>query len=269
MAGSKISKVATPKKGQYDYYFLASDWHSHHLSQSSYSILKQHAKIVPKQSRKLVIVGDFMDCEHLMGKPHELRKTGRDTDRLESDIIPKTEAEFLWANETLDELQKIFSEIIFVEGNHDWRYRNFIKNYVTIPYRHNFDYEFQLDLKARGIKTIYYNDYLDIGELSITHGMFHGRNHNTQHFMATTRNIIYGHVHHHNCTSFFHRGNARKAWSLPAMCELNPIYIKNRDVNWSNGYAFVAMKPNGNFNLHIHEVFDNELILPNGKLLRH
>jgi hypothetical protein len=54
------------------------------------------------------------------------------------------------------------------------------------------------------------------------------------------------------------------SWSLPAMCTLNPEYIKNSENNWSNGYGTLHMKPNGNFNFFTHQIWDNELILPNG-----
>ena len=52
------------------------------------------------------------------------------------------------------------------------------------------------------------------------------------------------------------------------MCGLNPFYIKNAENNWQNGYGSLFMKPNGNFNLYTHLVFDDELILNTGTVIK-
>ena len=119
------------------------------------------------------------------------------------------------------------------------------------------------------IGTFNYNDWLDFGQLSITHGMYHGPSAHKKHFQACGgRNVLFGHVHSSECETFVSRGVSKSAWSLPAMCELNPHYIKNSETSWQNGYATVFMKPNGNFNLNIHLVLDNEICLPTGDILR-
>lgn len=47
-----------------------------------------------------------------------------------------------------------------------------------------------------------------------------------------------------------------------------PHYIKNSDVSWQNGYGTFTMKPNGNFNMNIHLVIDDELCLPNSEIIK-
>jgi hypothetical protein len=51
------------------------------------------------------------------------------------------------------------------------------------------------------------------------------------------------------------------------MCNLNPDYIKNQETNWTNGYAVLNVKENGHFNYHSFTIWDNQLVLPSGKVL--
>jgi UDP-2,3-diacylglucosamine pyrophosphatase LpxH len=264
---SKITRVKLPEKGEIHSYIVASDWHSGALDIPTYKILIQHLKRIPKEQRRLVIDGDFLDCPHLMGKKTDFKRMSSSTFELESEIVPASLDEFSWGNGILDELQKLVEKIYFIEGNHDWRYRNFMDNWAPFAYKHNFDLIGQLNLKERGIPFIKYNDWLDVGNLAITHGMFHGATHNKKHYEAAGKSVMYGHVHHANSKSFFHRGETKKAWSLPCMCGLNPEYIKNTDNNWTNGYASLQVKHNGNFNVGIHEIWDQQLILDTGVVL--
>ena len=202
-----------------------------------------------------------------MGKKTDFKNMCKSTDALEY-LSELSKKEFEWGNKVLDEMQGITDYIYFNAGNHDWRYDNFKDNWAPLAYAHNFDYKKRLNFEERGIPFVDYNDWLDIGELAITHGMFHGATHLKKHYEACGKSVIYGHVHHSDSKSFYFRNETKKAWSLPCMCNLNPEYIKNRDTNWSNGYATVAMKSNGNFNVHIHEIWDNELILPDGTYLQ-
>lgn len=266
---SRVTEVALPKKGDVITYFIASDWHTDAMHRPSFEILKKHAKLVPRHQRRLIINGDFMDCVHLMMDNTTMNRAAKCVYTIEQILIPETEYEIQWANDILDECQKVFDYIYFIEGNHSYRYRKWI-DHCPHAYAHHFDYVKLLDLKGRGIPHVNYNDYLDISpNLTITHGSKHGRNHNKQHYEMVYQSIIYGHVHHHNCTSFSVRGIPHKSWSLPCMSDLAPAYqMKRGENNWTNGYATANVKSNGNFNVHIHEIYDDELVLPHGKILR-
>lgn len=264
----RITRVKLPKKGELFSYFICSDWHTDSLHTPTYEILKKHAKTIPKNQRGLVINGDFMDCLHLMADNTTYKKWAKSVYDIEMHLIPESEYEFTWANNILDDLQKVFDRIYFIAGNHDWRYDKWLE-FCPHPYKHHFDYRKRLYLKERGIPHVDYPDYLDLSpNLTVTHGTKHGRNHNKQHYEMVYMSVIYGHVHHHNCTSFSVRGIPHKAWSLPCMSGLAPEYQRKRgENNWSNGYATVQMKPNGNFNTYIHEIYDDELCFPNGKII--
>lgn len=255
----KVTKLNTPNKGKVDHYFLASDWHSKALNKPTYKMLKHHAKMFPKSQRKLIINGDFLDCPHFMRRSDAYKQNCKGLHGFENYFLPKSFEEFDWGNEILNELEEIFSEIIFVEGNHDWRYDDFRESKdCPETYKEYFDYKSQLWFKERNIKHVNYNDWLDIGDLSITHGMYHGSTCHKKHYEACGgRNVAFGHVHHFACKSFVSRGKSKYAWSLPAMCDLNPCYIKNRETNWDNGYAHFYVFDNGAVDYKTHLLTNN------------
>lgn len=269
MGLDRTTILSTPSEGIIDHYFVASDWHTEALHLPTWNILKQHALLIkPKKKRKLIINGDFLECLHLMLKPHEMRSAAKKIPRIE-EFIELTDEEIAWGNNILDEAQKIFSEIIFVSGNHDYRYLLWMRDYCPPEYRHHFDIYTRLNLKKRKILFIPYPDYLDIGGITVTHGFKHGRNHNKQHIDIIMRSCLYGHVHHVNVTSYDCRGVLKRATSLPTMSTLAPEFqLKRGENNWTNGYGQIAMRSSGKYHLYIHEPVEDELVLPNGTVLR-
>jgi len=229
----------------------------------------QHAKMFPKKDRKLIINGDFLDVEHLMKGQESFKKFASRADGIEDFFLPESEAEFNWGNERLDELQKIFSEIIFISGNHDWRYDWFKESkHCPSAYAANFDLRVQLALGPRGIKFVQYNDWLDIGNFAVTHGAFHGTTSHKKHYEACGKSCIFGHIHKNEVKSFAVRGETKTVWSLPAMCDLNPAYMKNLPNNWDNGYATCHMRYNGSFNMHTHVIIKGETVFPDGTIIK-
>lgn len=264
-----ITRIALPKKGEVHSYFIAGDWHSYHLHKATYKILIKAALKLPKKQRRLVINGDFLDAVHLMKKGEGFKKWIKRPEGLEDYFIPESEKEFLWANEMLDHLQKVFPLITFIEGNHDARYSWFMKNLSSGAYRHNFCIVKNMNLISRDISVVKSGSWLDLGKLSITHGQFHGVSAVKRHYEASGgRSVIFGHVHKLECKPFVSRGETRQGWSTPALCKLNPEYMGIAENNWSNGFALVHMKHNGNFNLNVFQVWDDELIWPDGRVIK-
>lgn len=263
----KITKMAAPSKGITST-FIAGDWHTGALNKPTFNIMLEHAKSLPPDMRNLIINGDFLDAAHLMKRDENFKKWIKRGEGIDDYFIPLSEQEFEWGNEVLDKLQDVFTDIIFVYGNHDWRY-DWFKSIISPAYAHNFDIQKQLKLAERKIDTVAYNNWLDWGErLTITHGMFHGTTCHKKHYEACgAKNVIFSHVHSHDVKSFQVRGDTRNSISLPAMCDLNPEYIKNSETNWSNGYGQILMRPNGKFNFYCHQIWDNKLVLPNGNTI--
>lgn len=264
----KVTRLSLPKSGV-DNYIVAGDWHTDHIHTPSLEILKKYALTLPKQRRALIINGDFIDAEFLMKKNEGYQKWIKRPEGMEEFFLKKSEEELIWANAMLDSLTKLFPRIIYIEGNHDWRYKLFANGPCPQAYRPNFNLTNQLSLKKRKITFIRYNNWLDIGHLSITHGMAHGSSALKKHYeYCGGRSAIFSHVHKYECKAFAARGVTRQVWSLPCMSTLNPEYVKNTDNNWTNGFGSIHMKPNGNFNVNIYQVWDNELVLSSGKILK-
>lgn len=263
-----VHVMNTPKQNQF--WFIAGDWHGRHIHEPSFNILISHALLLPKEQRNLIINGDFIDTAYFMPKNPEFQMYVGRKDGVDTFFLPEWEDEIQWANEKLDELQSVFNIIVFIHGNHDGpRVNEFREKHCPAGYKDHFHLGAKLNLAKRKIPEIQYNDWLDFGLLSITHGMFHGSTCHKKHFEASgARNVIFSHVHHYECKTFPVRGESRSAWSLPAFCNLNPHYIKNSDVNWQNGYGTIFMKPTGEFNFTAFIVKDNELLLPTGQVLK-
>lgn len=261
----KITKIKTPPKGDLDFYFIAGDLHTEAMDLEAHNIMLQHAKLIPKAQRKLIINGDFLDAEFLMKRGENFKKWSKRDNGCDEFFCPMADEEIGWGNDQLDIFQNIFSEVIYIEGNHDCRYAWFMSQCAR-EYRHNFDLKKRLHLEDRGIKHVLYNNWIDVGHLSITHGMFHGTSAHKRHFEASGgRNVIFSHIHHSDVKCFPCRDKTKKVWSLPCMSDTNPEYIKNRDNNWEKGYGTIKMKPSGDFHVNIHVVHNGSLILDNGK----
>lgn len=262
----KIAKMRAPSKG-FTTAFIAGDWHTETLNMPTYNIMKAHALSLPPEMRNLIINGDFLDAPHIMPRNPQYKKWIKRSDGLDDFFVPESEREFKWGNEILDDLATVFNEIIFIYGNHDWRYDSFMN--ISPAYAHNFDLKSQLKLDSRKIDYVGYNEWLDWGEeLSITHGMYHGTTCHKKHYEASRgKNVIFSHVHYYGCKAFIVRGNTVQSWSLPAMCDLNPEYIKGRETNWSNGYGMIQMRADSSFNFNVFQIWDKKLILPDGRIL--
>jgi len=264
----KITELALPSKGEISTYHIAGDWHSEAMSLPCLKIMLGLAQSLPKKKRRLIINGDFLDAPFLMPRNSEYKKHIKRADGIEDYFLPKAEEELAWGNRILDRLQKVYSEIIYVEGNHDWRYRDFI-NVAPPAYAHNFDYRLQLSLDKRGINYVNYNDWLDIGEeWTITHGMYHGASCLKRHYEAArSRNVIFSHVHTDARMAFTGRGDTVHSYSLPAFCNLNPHYIKNRENNWDMGFSTLQVRADGKCHYNSFVIRDNKLVLPGGKII--
>lgn len=265
----KILRLPLPKTNEIHTYFIAGDWHDFYLHRPTYRILLQLAKKVDRKRRFLIINGDFLDLEFFMPKNERFKKHINDSKGLENLFLPETKKAITWGNKILDELQDVFgNQIIFGEGNHDVRMHNFMVEHAPHPYKDEFNIRKQLRLNERDIRFYAYNSWLDIGKLSITHGMYHGPSAIKKHMDASGRNVIFSHVHSWGLQSFIRRGDTVISASLPAMCKLNPPYMKNMDNNWSNGFGIVNMRHTGDFNFNVMTVWKDMLVLPTGEIIK-
>lgn len=265
----QVCKIPPPAPNRRYMVFVISDLHSHHMDRPTFNIYMNHARIAKANGCQIltVIAGDYLDAAFLMKSKNEnYARNLKNMNGLDEYFVPEARAEIEWGNQTLDYIQSVSDQVVFMQGNHDWRYGEFMRTDCPHDYRHNFDLDKRLNLEKRNISHIMYNDWLDIGKyLTITHGMFHGTTALKKHYEACGgKNVIFGHVHKAESKAFPCRGNTIMAWSNPCMSTLNPHYIKNTDNNWVHGYTTVAMRSDGKFNLQQHIVIDRMLTLSDG-----
>jgi predicted phosphodiesterase len=262
---SKVLSLKLPRKDEIHSYIVASDWHDIHLNSSAYDILKRFALRIPKKQRRLIILGDFVDLPEFMPRNKDFKRHVKSAMGIEDYFLPAAEMAMGWANDVLDELQKIFPVIIFASGNHDWRLDDFGRTYSPPEYRPYFNLKARLRLRERNIPFVDYNCWIDIGRLSLTHGMYHGTTCCKKHYEAAGRSVIFGHVHKVEARSFTRRGDTVMAWSLPCMANLSPDYLKGRENAWTTGFGVANMRHNGKFNFNVFTIWDDMLVLPNGQ----
>jgi len=261
----KIVQYPKFSKSKLKNFVIAGDWHSFSMNEPSYNVLKSVLKDLKNPT--LIINGDFLDVPYFMfKKPNFKRWHKRGFEGVEEYFIPKVDEECFWGNVILDELESLTSDIILILGNHDWRIDHYGHEFAPIAYRHYFNISDRLNLKKRKIRLVGYNNWLDINNVSITHGQFHGTSSHKKHYEACGgRTVIFSHVHSYELKAFQVRGNTRTSLSLPAMCDLNPEYMKNTDNNWSNGFGVLSFYK-GNFNINVLNVWNGRCITPLGKI---
>lgn len=260
----KITRLSLPKKNQTRSYLICGDLHAQYVHDPSLKILLAYGKTLPRKDRNLIINGDLADFPYfMMTKNAHAKKWIKRSDGVDEFFLPEYEEEIEFINKKiLDRLCKVFENIYFLHGNHD---NPRIKAFLDLcphGYRHNFNMERDLHFKQRGIRVVAgYNDWLDLGKLAITHGMYHGASALKKHVDTARKSVIYSHVHVDECKSFVTRDAFLKAWSLPAMCKLNPKYMKNRDSQWTNGFGKITVFHDGLFNVDIHTVYNDRCFI--------
>jgi len=179
-----------------------------------------------------------------------------------SSFCPEFDKEIEWGNKILDELQKIFKHIVYLEGNHEARLDN-VRKVVPISYRGYFRLEEKLHLSKRMIPFIRYNNWLDIGInfFSITHGMYHGATAHKRHYLACPNNIFFSHIHSCHEVPLQTRGVTKRATSTPCLCDMNPDYMREIETNWDNGFSTLTVTSDQNI------YSTNNLIIRDGKLV--
>ena len=246
-------------------YFVISDLHSHHLHLPTFNILLNHAKRYEECG--LILNGDLFDLVFMMKKNPNYQKWIKRADGCETFFIPEWEKECQIVNLILDDLQKVFKKIIFINGNHDsLRIEEFVQT-IPFEYRHHFDYRQALRLQKRGITAVNYGVWLDVGDVSIIHGMYHNVNCHKTHHDECGKSVIFGHIHKGKMMPFKQRKKTHHVWSLPCVSTLCPEYNRKRTNDWDNGYGVLNVRNTGKFNFNLFIVDDDRLVLPTGEII--
>lgn len=252
-------------------WFWYSDLHEKFLNKPTHNILIDHALSMPEKDRNLFIGGDFLDLAHLMPKGAKFQEWAKRSDGADMYFLPLWENEIKWGNEMLDELQSVFRNIIFMNGNHDNpRADVYRETYCPAGYKEHFYIGKALGLQKRGIGEVMYGDWLNFGpDLTLTHGVAHGASAAARHYMlGRGRSVIHGHLHKFYKTAFPVRGRTQYVYSMGCGADLNPPYMKNIDNDWENGYGQLIMMPTGIHHVFQHEVKESEIALPDMRIIK-
>lgn len=248
-----------------------SDLHEKHLHQQTFNCLIDFALTLPVSDRNLIIGGDFLDLAHLMPKNPLYQKWAKCSDGADMFFLPLFEEETKWGNEKLDELQSVFRNIIFMNGNHDNSRADLYRETICpAAYKEHFYIGKALNLRERNIGEIMYGDWLNFGpDLTFVHGVAHGASAATRHYMlGKGRSVIHGHLHKFQKTPFAVRGTTQYVYSMGCASTKSPNYMKNIDNDWENGFGQVVMMPDGTHYVYQHEIKNNELVLPDMRIIK-
>ena len=159
---SDVLQIKRPAAGQTLTYLVLSDVHSFYYNKSVFKKSLKILKQVPEKQRRVILLGDILDCEYLHASHPVFNKAVKEK-LYEEHFLLEFENEVAWFEEFLADIVEVtgtYKSIYFSEGNHEQRLRrsNFIDN-CSHSLRANFDLFRNLGLKKRGIPYIKYNDF--------------------------------------------------------------------------------------------------------------
>jgi len=200
---------------------------------------------------EIILLGDFMDVSAL---------SGWDLDKRRNMEGRRFKKEVDVTNKELDYLQAHTKKITYLEGNHENRIERYLDKHPEMEGM--IDLELVLGLKYKNITYHTINTLYKLGHLRFTHGLYTNEFHTKKTLQAIGDNIVYGHIHRPQ--AYMLNMQLQKpimAYSLGALCNKAPDYMKGRPANWMSGFGVVYYDDRtGNFNLYIINIINNKFI---------
>jgi hypothetical protein len=140
---------------------------------------------------------------------------------------------------------------IWMDGNHDDWLNQYLEQHPQMA--GSIERQNTLHLKSRGWEYFPCGSIVRIGRLCFIHGETLGGKYHAQ--TAVDRyctNVAYGHFHTMQSAVKILPHNAEQRWvaqSFPAMCGLNPTYLRNKPTAWVNGFGIFEFYDGGFFNM--------------------
>lgn len=244
----KVTPFDVPNKNQCLSVAVLSDVHSEYIDLDAFYTFKRFFENVPKKRRRIILLGDILDMEAFVTKSESYVRAKKDKD-FDGYFVPEVKKEYEWFEWFLSELRPLvydYSNIWFVEGNHEQRLRRHaFKKIVPVEYQPWFDLPLKLQLKERGIPFIQYNDWIGIktssGDLNLTHGQYCGMNPIKKHFDGAHTSIMFGHTHERAVKQFNTIMGNMFGFNNPCLCWTEPEYMEGRIHNWSVGWSMIQV----------------------------
>lgn len=203
----------------------------------------------------IVLLGDCFDAEFL----------GRwTTSTVEQGIYRTLEEIEVFKREVYEPIRKAAkkAQIYWTGGNHDMqRLKDVIEE---MPDRAK-----QLDLQRMfpDVKMTEYNEWVKIGKMYFTHGVYTNIHHSKKTADMWQSNVMYGHVH--DVQQYTKQTLVDKqphiTIALGSACSRNPAYMKNRPNNWVHALGVVYFQKGGHFTAYTPIIVEGKTVF-NGKI---
>lgn len=195
---------------------------------------------------RIVILGDFLDCNPL---------SSHSPDSIAHRASVSMAHEFGVGNKLLDSIASICQDIVYLEGNHEYRVDSYLDKNPEV--KGLIEPEKGLCFRERRaagqkIKHYEYNQCHREGNLYFTHGTYTGQHHAQKHVSMYGRSLVYGHLHDvqmHTHASPIDVSCKHAAISLGCLCDRNPSYMRNAPNRWVHCVGVAHIRDNGNFNI--------------------
>lgn len=226
------------------------DVHLTNKNDKVYDVVKKFIKKFKPD--KIFIMGDFMDVSALSAWDYD-KKRKMEGRRFKQEVEK--------ANEELDFLQKHSKQVIYLEGNHEYRIERYLDKNPEMEGL--IEVENVLNLKDRNIPFIPQKQqpYID-NNLAHLHGVYTNKYHATKTLQAYGTNVIYGHTHRPQSdmmSMMFQK--PIMSWCLGCLCDKHPDYMNGRPTSHLQnfGIRYVDTKTK-NFNQYSVNIINNKFI---------
>lgn len=209
-----------------------------------------------------IILGDYMDMEPIS---HWLQDKKRNKTLENKRML----SDYIAGNKLLDEFDKRLPKKCdkrFFYGNHERFYYDLIEKMPALEGL--LDPKIELKLKERGYNVYDKINHVEkIGKLHFTHGMYTTINYVKKHLDNFMCNVMFAHTHSARMRSSesLVKEISPVGYCLPALCNLNPIFMKNLPNKWNHGFGIIYFYENGWFDVDLKRIIKGKFVY-NGKL---
>lgn len=159
----------------------------------------------------------------------------------------------------LESWRRCFDRFEFIPGNHDDRITRYVEKFPLLEGTFSVRQNYGID--ELGIGWTEFNDVLAVGKMNFTHGWYWNLYHAMKHLKDMGDHLFYGHVHDHQVMIKPVRARRQPyiAMSCGCLCNLNPVWKRNKPNEWVNGIFIAEVAASGNFSPIFVPIIDGEL----------
>lgn len=264
---TKIPKYG-PKPGSHLVMVLPDLHFPYHDPAALQAALDAHALYKPK---KTIILGDWLDCTGFSAHAKKSKKELLSGSFKDTEVDP--------CRRTLDKLEKNTQEIIYLEGNHEFRVERMILQYPDILAAVEDLINPKLLLSEGRKKPFTWVSYVPNGQilshyriandLIAVHGWTHAKNAAAKMVSLSKKwSIIYGHTHRQQLDSDRDPidGAGITAWSPGCLSKLQPLYMHSTPTSWRHGFSLIWVKNDlSNWTQYTVTINNGICVLPDGR----